>query len=139
MEIKAILKKPFTNKERIDFIIQYNHKQGLIINEIEEELQALGYTDEELDEQKEIAISKLKLTKREVFLALYKDSGITPDVIKNAISDPAILIEFEYANDYYRGNPLIDMIGESLGYSKEDLDYLFMNKTLPPKEEGANV
>ena len=139
MEIKAILKKPFTNKERIDFIIQYNHKQGLIINETEEELQALGYTDEELDEQKEIAISKLKLTKREVFLALYKDSGITPEVIKNAISDPTALIEFEYANDYYRGNPLIDMIGESLGYSKEDLDYLFMNKTLPPKEEDANV
>ena len=139
MEIKAILKKPFTNKERIDFIIQYNHKQGLIINETEEELQALGYTDEELDEQKEIAISKLKLTKREVFLALYKDSGITPDVIKNAISDPTALIEFEYANDYYRGNPLIDMIGESLGYSKEDLDYLFMKKALPPKEEDANV
>ena len=91
MEIKAILKKPFTNKERIDFIIQYNHKQGLIINETEEELQALGYTDEELDEQKEIAISKLKLTKREVFLALYKDSGITPEVIKNAISDPTAL------------------------------------------------
>ena len=77
--------------------------------------------------------------KREVFLALYEDSGITPDEIKKGITNPASLIEFEYANEYYRGNPLIDMIGASLGYTKEQLDYLFENKEFPPKKEVENV
>lgn len=80
-------------------------------------------------------IGRLKLTKREVFLAIYKDSGITPDEIKENITDNSALIEFEYANEYYRGNPLIDLIGNSLGYSKADLDYLFENGVLPAKEE----
>lgn len=79
-------------------------------------------------------IGNLKLTKREVFLALYADKGIVPEDIKSNIVDKTALIEFEYANEYYRGNPLIDMIGASLGYSKTDLDYLFENKTFPNKE-----
>ena len=33
MEIKAILTKPYTEKERIQFIIKYNHKQGYMIKE----------------------------------------------------------------------------------------------------------
>ena len=80
-------------------------------------------------------INSLKLTKREVFLALYKDLGITPEEIKSRITDVSALIEFEYANEYYRGNPLIDTIGKSLGYSKQQLDYLFDNKELPLKVE----
>ena len=87
----------------------------------------------ELEEQERIA--KLKLSKREVFLALYRDKGITPEDIKNSITDPIVLIEFEYANDYFRGNPLIDLIGKSLGYSKEELDYLFENKTFKAGDE----
>lgn len=74
-------------------------------------------------------IAKLKLSKREVFLEIYKDKGITPDDIKAKITNPEALIELEYANEYYRGNPLVDIIGASLGYSKEDLDYFFENKT----------
>lgn len=84
-------------------------------------------------------LAELKLTKREVFLALYKDLGITPEEIKSGITDPSALIEIEYANEYYRGNSLIDMIGASLGYTKEELDYLFENKEFPPKKEVENV
>ena len=93
--------------------------------------------EQELKERERIA--KLKLTKREVFLAIYNDLKITPEEIKSTITDPAVLIEFEYANEYYRGNPLIDMIGASLGYTKEQLDYLFENKEFPPKKEVENV
>ena len=90
-------------------------------------------------EQKQIQkekerIAKLSLTKREVFLALYKDKQITPEQIKEQITDPEALIEFEYANDYYRGNPLIDQIGALLGYTTENLDYLFEFKEFPIKE-----
>lgn len=70
-------------------------------------------------------IAKLKLTKREVFLGLYQAKGVTPDMIKAQITDAQALIEFEYANDYYRGNPLIDIVGATLGITPEQLDKFF--------------
>lgn len=70
-------------------------------------------------------IAKLKLTKREVFLGLFQAKGVTPDMIKAQITDPQALIEFEYANDYYRGNPLIDIVGATLGITPEQLDKFF--------------
>jgi hypothetical protein len=94
------------------------------------------------DEQKELEekerIAKLSLTKREVFLGLYQAKGITPDMIQAQITDPMALIEFEYANDYYRGNPLIDAVGMLLGITPEQLDKFFDTKdytTLLPIEE----
>lgn len=86
----------------------------------------------EQDEREQIA--QLSLTKREVFLALYRDKGITPEQIRSQITNPEALIEFDYANDYFRGNPLIDVIGQSLGYTAEQLDYLFKYKELPTVE-----
>jgi hypothetical protein len=35
MEIKAQLKKPYTDNERMDFIVEYNHNQGGEIKETE--------------------------------------------------------------------------------------------------------
>jgi hypothetical protein len=81
---------------------------------------------EEKQAQKERErIAKLKLTKREVFLGLYQAKGVTPEMIKAQITDPQALIEFEYANDYYRGNPLIDIVGATLGITPEQLDKFF--------------
>lgn len=139
MEIKAKLTKPFNKFEKIDFIVEYNHNLGYQIQETPDALEAWGKTFEEIQEQEAQSLSQLKLTKREVFLALYEDSGITPDEIKLGITNPASLIEFEYANEYYRGNPLIDLIGASLGYTKDDLDYLFLNKHFPVKEVHVNA
>ncbi len=134
MEIKATLNKPYTEEQRIDFIVKQNHQNGYEIRETETELQAWGYTEEEKQEQERERIKQLSLTKREVFLALYKDKGITPEQIKAQITNPEVLIEFEYANDYFRGNPLVDTIGETLGYTSNELDYLFEHKELPLKE-----
>lgn len=81
---------------------------------------------EEKQAQKERErIAKLKLTKREVFLGLYQAKSVTPEMIKVQITDPQALIEFEYANDYYRGNPLIDIVGGALGITPEQLDKFF--------------
>ena len=139
MEIKAILQKPCTEVQRMDFVVNYNHNQGYEIKETEGELQALGYTEDEIAQQEKERISKLSLTKREVFLALYQASGITPDMIKEQIKEPQALIEFEYANEYFRGNPLIDLIGNSLGFSSKDLDYLFEFKKLATSEVIENA
>jgi hypothetical protein len=138
MEIKAQLKKPYTESQRTDFIVKYNHQLCYTINETATELQALGYTEEEIALQEKERIAKLSLTKREVFLGLYQAKGITPDMIQAQITDPMALIEFEYANDYYRGNPLIDAVGMLLGITPEQLDKFFETKdytTLLPIEE----
>ena len=144
MEIKATLQKPYTDNERMDFIVEYNHGMGYTIEETETELQALGYTEEEIAEQERERIAKLNLTKREVFLGLYQAKGVTPDMIKAQITDPQALIEFEYANDYYRGNPLIDIVGATLGILPEQLDCFFETNDytclLPieePQDEGT--
>lgn len=92
-------------------------------------------TPDEVAEKEAKRMAKLSLTKREVFLALYKDKGITPEQIKAQIANPEALIEFEYANDYFRGNPLIDVIGGVLGYTSAQLDYLFEHKEFPNKNE----
>lgn len=139
MEIKATLLKPFTEEDKIKFIVENNHKLGYIIEEVDNALQAWDLTEEEKAEYEKQRISMLKLTKREVFLALYKDKGITPAQIKAQIPSDEALIEFEYANEYYRGNPLIDMVGILLGYTKEQLDYLFENKEFPPTEENSET
>ena len=128
MEIKNTLQKPYTEGEKLDFIVENNHKNGYEIKETDEALEAWGYTEEEKEAMEREAISRLSLTKREVFLALYKAKGITPEQVRSQITDTAALIEFDYAAEYYRGNPLIDSIGAMLGYSKDDLDYLFINK-----------
>lgn len=91
----------------------------------------------ETEEEKRNRLDMLTLTKREVFLALYKAKGITPEQLKAQITDPAALIEFEYANDYYRGNPLINLIGQQLGFTSDDLDYLFQNKEFPEQPESV--
>lgn len=138
MEIKAILKKPYTEIERMSFVVSYNHQLGYEIHETETELQALGYTVEEIDAQERERIAKLSLTKREVFLGLYQAKGVTPDMIKAQITDPMALIEFEYANDYFRGNPLIDAVGAVLGITPQQLDCFFQTKDytcLLPVEE----
>ena len=95
---------------------------------------------EEKQRQKERErINLLSMTKREMFLGLYQAKGITPDMLKAQITDPQALIEFEYANDYYRGNPLIDLIGGQLGFTTEQLDRFFITKDyhelLPIEEE----
>ena len=90
-------------------------------------------TEEQKEQEEKERIANLSLTKREVFLALYKDKGITPEQLRSQITDTEALIEFDYANDYFRGNPLIDKIGIMLGYSSNDLDYLFEHKELPKK------
>ena len=48
MEIKAQLNKPYTEKQRINFIVENNHKKGYEIRETENELQAWGADENDL-------------------------------------------------------------------------------------------
>ena len=55
MEIKAKLQKPFTDKQKADFIVENNHQHGYEIRETELALEAWGYTEEEKEEQQKQA------------------------------------------------------------------------------------
>ena len=117
----------------LEFTPQY---AGLEIQETDRPIVDFEWADTEEWQEKQAQkererISKLSLTKREVFLALYKAKGITPEQIRSQLLSPEALIEFDYASEYFRGNPLIDVIGQSLGFSAEQLDYLFVHRELP--------
>ena len=58
MEIKAQLTKPYTDKQRTDFIVSENHQKGYQIKETETTLEAWGYTDEEKAAQQKQAHKK---------------------------------------------------------------------------------
>ena len=53
MEIKATLNTPYTENQRMDFIVEYNHKLGYEIRATEEALEAWGYTSEEETAQRQ--------------------------------------------------------------------------------------
>ena len=91
------------------------------------------YEQEEQQKEQE-RINMLSLTKREVFLALFDDKGITPAQLRSQITDTRALIEFDYAEKYYRYNPLINAIGAMLGYTPKQLDDLFIYKLFNPPE-----
>lgn len=53
MEIKASLRKPYTDEERFDFIVEYNQKLNYGIQETETDLEAWGLTAEEEEEKRQ--------------------------------------------------------------------------------------
>lgn len=139
----ATLNKPYTEAQRMDFIVEYNHKQGYTIeegvnNEGVECLQALGFTEEELQAQERERINMLSLTAADVERAIYKAKGMDfEDIVSlvetqateemegvNNIDVKALKIELK-ANNFYRGNPWINEVGALLGFTPEMLDRFF--------------
>jgi hypothetical protein len=123
------VERPVTNRfYHIEYVETDVITETIVYDETQEE------AEERIAQAERERIAMLSLTKREVFLALYKDKGLTPEDIRNQIQDVSALIEFDYATEYFRGNPLIDSIGAMLGYTSEQLDYLFEHKELPQNE-----
>lgn len=103
-------------------------------------------TEEEIAVKERERLDSLTLTPADVERALYKAKGMDFEDLKALIAEqiPTIdikelAIEFR-AKDFYRGAVangirLFDVVGALLGYSSEDMDYLFENKQLPEKEE----
>ena len=98
------------------------------------------YEAEQVEKERQ-RLNLLNLTKADVLLALYQDKGITPEDIKTMLKDNVeALIKFDYASSYYRGDEVVNALGLALGYTTEEMDYLFENKTFPPKvEEPADA
>ena len=99
-----------------------------------------NYETEQAQKERQ-RLNLLNLTKADVLLALYQDKGITPEDIKTMLKDNVeALIKFDYASTYYRGDEVVNALGLALGYTTEEMDYLFENKAFPPKvEEPADA
>ena len=122
------------SEEVYNDIERYIYSEGRII---------LAPDWEEKQAQKERErLDGLALTPSDVERALYKAKGMDFDDLKALIAQQApqldlkaLAIEFR-ANNFYRGVTvgnmrLIDAVGAMLGYSPEDMDYLFLHKELP--------
>lgn len=137
------------NKQKlIDTLTFMSQYAGLEIKETIRPIVDFQFADTEEFEQQQAQkererIKMLYLTASDVERAIYKDKGMDfEDIIefvKNipSIDIKALKIELK-ANNFYRGNPYVDTIGEILGYSSGDLDYLFENKKLPSQEQEVN-
>ena len=108
----------------------YNRQTGEFIENPDYEQQQAA--------EERVRLNMLSLTKADVLLALYEDKGLTPDDIKAMLKDnvPA-LIKFDYASSYYRGDEVVNALGLALGYTTEEMDYLFENKKFPTTEETS--
>ena len=74
MELKAALKKPYTEEQKIDFIIKQNHTLGYEIKETETSLEAWGKTDEEILHEKKAQRNQEILSKvKEIELMALSD------------------------------------------------------------------
>ena len=86
-----------------------------------------------LKEKEQERLAMLNMTGADVERAIYKVKGIDFDdilaMVKDnpAIDEKALKIEFK-ANDFYRGNPYIEQVGNLLGFTTEMLDRFFDNK-----------
>lgn len=150
MEIKATLQKPYTESQRTGFVVKYNHQLGYTINETETELQAFGYTEEEIALQEKERVAKLFLTGADVERGIYQAKGMDFDDIVAMVTQlqpegldiKALKIELK-ANNFYRGNPYVNAVGALLGFTSEQLDKFFETNDykvlLPPVEEEEPV
>ena len=156
------LEKPYTEKEKLDFIVEYNHNKNLRIEETEIALYALeawellqgnevidnteAYEAEQEQQERE-RIAMLSLTRGDVFRGLLQARGVTRLMLRGMIEGNELLsdvqkemalIDFDEALNFYRGNALIDTVGLALGIEPAQLDCFFETNDytcLLPKEE----
>ena len=114
MEIKSELQKPYTEDERLNFIIEENSQNGYEIKETETALEAWGYTQAEKEQQKQERIENLQCTKR-VFILMLEQLGLDYfEQIEPAINaNRQAKLEWELCVELQRKNPLLDQLPSS--------------------------
>lgn len=142
------LKKPYTEDEKLNFIVEYNHIKGLLIKETETALYALeawegvnqdgevidnkdAWESEQVQKERE-RIAKLFLTGADVERGIYQAKGMDfGDILAFVTASPpqdldvkALKIELK-ANHFYRGNSYVNAVGALLGFTSEQLDKFF--------------
>lgn len=134
------VQRPETNRR---YHIEYvEHEENITETIAYDETQAEADAREAQEERQRL--DALTLTPADVERALYKEKQMDFDDLKALIAQQipqvdikGLAIEFR-AKDFYRGAMasgmrLFDVVGALLGYTPEDMDYLFEHKELPEK------
>lgn len=139
MEIKNVLNKPFSEKQRMDFIVTNNHQQGYEIRETETALEAWGYTEEEKEEQEHERIQSLSMTRSDFFdgmiMAFGLDSKELRVIVENVLGKINItpvqvrvaLNNYDNALNFYRKHTLFTLINNVQIPVSETMYLLFTN------------
>ena len=103
MEIKAELNKPYTESERLSFIVEQNHKLGYIIEEQADKIIALGKTQEEISKEQEDGFNRLTCTALDI-VTLIKTLGMTDaEILQFLNANPSIQLQLTLCKDVYCG------------------------------------
>ena len=135
------LEKPYSDIQRADFIVAYNHQKCMLIQETDNALYALEpweklEGDEVIDntveyekEQAELKrqrINNLKLTKR-VFALVLQEKGISYTQLKELIAtNEQAQLEWDLCTELQRSNPLLDIMAAKINITPEELDEIFI-------------
>lgn len=105
-EIKAHLTKPYTEKQKINFIIENNHNKGYIIEELENgSLQSFEMvkTDKEKAQEKEDLINHLTCTALDL-VTFIKSLGLTDtQILEYLQANPSFQLQLTFCKDVYCG------------------------------------
>ena len=122
------------SQEVYNNIDHYIYEDGVIVLDPD-------YEEKQAQKERE-RLDALTLTPADVERALYKAKGMDFEDLKALIAQQlpqvdikGLSIEFR-AKDFYRGATangmrLFDVVGQLLGYSTSDMDYLFEHRELP--------
>ena len=129
MKIKAELIKPYTEEQKLDFIINQNYNNGFEIKETEFSLQAWGYTKEELEQQEKERLMKSSMTKLDFVNAL-EPFGVNyyEHLLPLLNSNPEAKKQWDLCERVYRFNPLLDELARGFGITPSQLDKIFGGK-----------
>ncbi len=131
--IKAELKTPYTEEQRLDFIVNNNHQLGYLIEESKDALQAYinEKTPEEVAQEKEYKINHLTMTALD-FVNYIKELGLTDAAIVAYLqSNPSAQLKLTLCSDVYCGvvRQLCPLkITETLTLTDEMVVAFFKNK-----------
>ena len=103
MEIKAELNKPYTESERLSFIVEQNHKLGYIIEEQADKIIALGKTQEEIEKEQEERLNRLTCTALDI-VTLVKTLGLTDtEILQYLQANPSVQLQLTLCQNVYCG------------------------------------
>lgn len=138
-------------REELEQALQFMQYTAIEETSINYELYNGQYlTPEEIAVKERQRLDALTLTPADVERALYKEKQMDFEDLKALIAEQlpmvdikGLSIEFR-AKDFYRGAVangmrLFDVVGQLLGYTPSDMDYLFEHKELPQEEEDESI
>lgn len=103
--IKAKLQAPYTEEDRLDFIVKNNHQLGYLIEEVEDGLQAYidEKTPEEIAKEEEHRINRLTMTALDL-VNYVKQLGVSDETIVAYLqANPSAQLQLTLCQNVYCG------------------------------------